>query len=79
MPVNLQVNPELKAQLHALAEQTHRDEIELANEAIKNFIATERHMLNKVKEGLAQANCGEFVADEEMEAFFEEHSLPAEE
>lgn len=76
MPANLQVNPELKAELSALAKQTHRDEIELVNEALGSYIAWEKRMLNKIREGLAQADRGEFVDDEEMEAFFEQHSLP---
>ncbi|PKD39283.1 CopG family transcriptional regulator [Methylomonas sp. Kb3] len=77
MPVTLQINPELKAQLSALAKQTHRDETELANQAIGNFIAWENGMLDKIKEGLAQADRGEFVDDAEMAAFFEQHSSPS--
>jgi len=77
MPVNLQVSPELKAQLIALAKQTHRDETELTNQAIGNFIAWENGMLNKIKEGLAQADRGEFVDSEEMASFFEQHTLPS--
>lgn len=76
MPANLQVNSELKAELSALAQQTHRDETELANEALENYIAWEKQALTKIMEGLAQAELGEFVADEEMDAFFEQHSLP---
>jgi predicted transcriptional regulator len=76
MPANLQVNPELKAELSALARQTHRDETELANEALENYIAWEKQALNKIREGLVQAERGEFVAEEEMDAFFEQHSLP---
>jgi len=71
MPVNLQVSSELKAELSALAKQTHRDEIELVNEALENYIAWEKRMLNNIREGLAQADSGEFVADEEMDMFFE--------
>ena len=76
MPVNLQVSSELKAELSALAKQTHRDEIELVNEALGNYIAWEKRMLNNIREGLAQADRGEFIADEEMDMFFEQHSLP---
>lgn len=76
MPVNLQVSSELKAELRALAKQTHRDETELANEALRNYITWEKRMLNNIREGLAQADRGEFVADEEMDMFFEQHSLP---
>lgn len=75
-PATLQVNPELKAELNALARQTHRDETELANEALENYIAWEKQALNKIREGLAQADRGEFATDEEMDAFFEQHSLP---
>ena len=75
MPVNLRVSPKLKAELGLLAKQTRRDETELANEALEHYIHWENRMLSNIKQGLAQAERGEFVDDEEMASFFEQHVL----
>ncbi len=70
----LEINPDLKAQLHLLAEETHRTETELANEALTAFLEHDRYIRTKIQKGLDQATRGEFVPDDEMEAFFAEHS-----
>ena len=49
-------------QLDLLAEEIHRSESELANEAVALY--------------LAQAQRGEFVTDEEMEVFFTRYTDP---
>lgn len=66
----LEIRPELKMQLDHLAEETHRNENELANEAVTLYLAQQRRIIGQIQEGLAQAQRGEFVTDEEMEAFF---------
>lgn len=70
----LEINPDLKAQLHDLAEETHRTETDLANEALAAFIENDRYIRAKIQKGLEQAMGGEFVPDAEMEAFFAEHA-----
>lgn len=74
MKAVLEINPDLKAQLHHLAEETHRTETELANEALTAFLEHDRYIRAKVQKGLDQAIRGEFVPDAEMEAFFAEHA-----
>ena len=74
MKAVLEINPDLKAQLHHLAEETHRTETELANEALAAFIEHDRYIRAKILKGLDQAARGEFVLDAEMEAFFAEHT-----
>ena len=66
----LEIRPEIRAGLHALAAETHRGEADLVNEALAAFLAHERWALARMREGLAQAERGDFVPDEEMEAFF---------
>jgi predicted transcriptional regulator len=66
----LEIRPELKMQLDHLAEETHRNESELANEAVTLYLAQQRRIIGQIQEGLAQAQRGEFMTDEEMEAFF---------
>ena len=66
----LEIRPELKMQLDHLAEEIHRSESELANEAVTLYLAQQHRIIGRIQEGLAQAQRGEFVSDEEMEAFF---------
>ena len=72
----VEIRPELKMQLDHLAEEIHRSESELANEAVSLYLAQQRRIIGRIHEGLAQAQRGEFVTDEEMEAFFACHTDP---
>ena len=72
----LEIRPELKIQLDHLAEEIHRSESELVNEAVALYLAQQRHIIGRIHEGLAQAQCGEVVTDEEMEAFFARYTDP---
>ncbi|MFA6901629.1 MAG: hypothetical protein WC236_00960 [Gallionellaceae bacterium] len=49
----LEIRPELKMQLDHLAEITHRDENELANEAVTLYLAQQRRIIGQIQEGLA--------------------------
>ena len=72
----LEIRSDLKTQLDHLAEESHRSESELANEAVALYLAQQRRITARIQEGLAQAQRGEFVTDEEMEAFFARHTEP---
>ena len=76
MSAILEIAPELRAELENLARSTHRDKSELANEAIRQYVDHELRMLEKIRAGLVQAERGDFVPDQEMEAFFQEHAAP---
>ncbi len=75
MSATLTIKPDLKAKLETLANVMHRDQSELANEAIGLYVEHETLMLEKIRNGLAQAERGEFVPDGEMDAFFAEHGF----
>jgi predicted transcriptional regulator len=66
----LEIRSDLKIQLDLLAEESHRSESDLANEAVALYLAQQRRISARIQEGLAQAQRGEFVSDEDMEAFF---------
>jgi predicted transcriptional regulator len=66
----LNIRPDIRAGLHALAEETHRGETEMLNEALAAYLAHERWAISRMRVGLAEADWGEFVPDEQMEAFF---------
>lgn len=72
----LEIRSDLKIQLDHLAEESHRSESDLANEALSLYLAQQRRIAARIQEGLAQAQSGEFVTDEEMEAFFARYTEP---
>jgi RHH-type transcriptional regulator, rel operon repressor / antitoxin RelB len=72
----LEVRSDLKIQLDHLAEESHRSKSDLANEALSLYLAQQRRIAARIQEGLAQAQRGEFVTDEEMEAFFARYTEP---
>lgn len=72
----LEIRSDLKMQLDHLAEESHRSESELANEAVAQYLAQQHRIIGRIQEGLAQAQRGEFVTDEEMEAFFARYTEP---
>lgn len=73
---SLEIRSDLKIQLDHLAEESHRSESDLANEAVALYLAQQRRIAARIQEGLAQAQRGEFVSDEDMEAFFARYSEP---
>ncbi|ADE13183.1 CopG family ribbon-helix-helix protein [Sideroxydans lithotrophicus] len=72
----LEIRTDLKDQLDQLAEASHRSESDLANEALSLYLVQQRRITARIQEGLAQAQRGEFVTDEEMEAFFARYTQP---
>ena len=72
----LEIRTDLKMQLDHLAEEIHRSESDLANEAVALYLAQQHRIIGRIQEGLAQAQRGEFVTDEEMEAFFARYTDP---
>jgi len=69
----LEISPDIKAKLHHLAEESHRSEAELANEALSAFIEHDSYIRARILKGLGQAQHNEFVPDAEMEQFFAKH------
>lgn len=76
MAAVLEIEPELRAELEKLARSTHRDQSDLANEAIRLYVEHEVRMLENIRAGLVQAERGDFVPDEEIDAFFLEYAAP---
>ena len=72
----VQIRPDLKAKLDDLAAETHRNQSELANEALAAYLEHEQRNIAKIREGLEQARRGEFAPGEEVKAFFARHGKP---
>lgn len=72
----LEIRADLKAQLDHLAEESQRSESELANEAVALYLVQQRRITARIQEGLEQAQRGDFVTDDDMEAFFARYTKP---
>ena len=70
------VDPEKVAFLDALAAAQDRDRSYLINEALEQYIAHRRWMVEETRKAVAEADAGEFLSDEESEAFMRELSAP---
>ena len=68
--MTLRIEDSIKEQLEKLAQATHRTKSFLASEAIKNYISMNEWQINVIKEGLEEADRGEFASDEEVKAVF---------
>lgn len=66
----LEIRPDPKMQLAHLAEESHRSKSDLANGAVTLYIGQLSRIAARIHEGLAQALRGEFVSDDDVEAFF---------
>jgi predicted transcriptional regulator len=66
--ITARVDPETVAFLDELAATMDRDRSYLINEALEQYIAHRRWMVEEIKKAVAEADAGMFVGDEEMEA-----------
>jgi predicted transcriptional regulator len=63
------MDPELKARLERLAKATHRSRSYLASEAIRRFVELEEWQVQGIGEALVQADRGEGVEHEQVDAW----------
>lgn len=64
--LTVQLTPACLQQLAELAQATSRDPREIAAEAIEAYVASEREWIERVNEGIRQADAGEFATEEEV-------------
>jgi predicted transcriptional regulator len=74
MTATVAIRPDLQTRLGSLATETHRSESELVNEALESYLQRTQLYITKLKQRVAEADAGQFVADDEMERFFLTHS-----
>ncbi len=63
----VQLEPATRAELERLAQATARDVAELIREAVDAYLDVQRWHVKSIREGLRQADAGEFATDEEVE------------
>jgi predicted transcriptional regulator len=70
--MEVQFAPEQEAQLTQIATHAGTDPARLVKDAALRLIQHEAHFRAAVREGLAQADQGEFIEEEEMDARLEQ-------
>jgi predicted transcriptional regulator len=61
-PITVRTDKQTIKQLDTLAAQTDRSRNYLVNQAIDEFLALRRYQIQKIQQGIASADRGEFVA-----------------
>lgn len=73
MTTTLEIRSDLQAKLGSLANEMHRSESELVNEALESYLQRTQLYIAKLKQRVAEADAGQFASDEDMEKFFITH------
>jgi RHH-type rel operon transcriptional repressor/antitoxin RelB len=66
--LQLRLSKETATQIEQLAQATGQDQSQLAEQALRAYVAFEAEQLAKIHEGIADADAGRFVSREEVEA-----------
>ena len=68
----IKVDRKTKTRLQKLAKETRRAESRLAAEAIRSYVVEQEWQIAAIKEGIKEADAGNFVPDREVQAFLKE-------
>jgi RHH-type transcriptional regulator, rel operon repressor / antitoxin RelB len=68
--VQLRLSKSTAEQIEHLAQTTGQDQSQLAEEALRQYVAFETEQLAKIHRGLDDAKAGRFATDEQIEATF---------
>jgi len=68
--ITFRVDAQKRKALDAIAAGLDRDRSYILNEAIENYLEVHQWQLAHIKEGLRQADAGEFAKDSEVAAAF---------
>ncbi len=69
-PLNVRLPFELSCQLEALSKVTERTKTSLTVEALREFLEVQAWQVQDIKEGLGEADRGEFATEAEVNNFF---------
>lgn len=70
--MEVHLTPEKQAQLEQLAAWSGRNTEQLIHEAVERFLKEDSEFRAAVRAGLASLDRGEYLTEEEMDAFMEE-------
>ena len=68
--MSVRLSEDLSEQLEALAKATGRTKSFLAGQAIRDFISREAWQIAETQQAIIEAERGDFVSDDEMQARF---------
>ncbi len=66
--VSFRIDKTRKAELDAIAHAMERDRSYVLNRAVEDFIEINNWQIERIKEGIAAADAGDFASDEEVAA-----------
>jgi predicted transcriptional regulator len=66
--ITFRIDSDMKNALDAIAEGMDRDRSYILNEAVSAYLDTHRWQIDHIKEGLRQADAGEFATEAEVAA-----------
>ena len=66
----LEIPLELKVAIAEIAKRAQRPESDIAADALRAYLQRNAEYLRRVRTGIEQADRGEFIPDEDMEALF---------
>lgn len=75
--MTIRLEPELKSRLDQLAEATHRSKSFLAAEAIRDFVELNEWQVQEIKDGLKEADDGDFATDDAVNKTFRKWGVNA--
>jgi len=64
--MTITLEPSLRQRLEALSQETQRDETALIEEALSHFLDLQEWQRQRIEQGLAAADRGEFITDDDM-------------
>ena len=73
----IRLDDETLAKLDALAADTDRSRNWLATKAIEQYVELNAWQIERIKEGVAEADRGEFATEEEVETVFAKYRTKA--
>jgi predicted transcriptional regulator len=73
----IRLDDEMLAKLDALAADTDRSRSWIAARAIEDYVALNAWQIARIKDGIAQADRGEFATDAEVRAVFDKYRTKA--
>ena len=73
----IRLDDEMLAKLDALAADTDRSRSWIAARAIEDYVALNAWQIARIKDGIAEADRGEFATDEEVRAVFDKYRTKA--
>lgn len=73
----IRLDDEMLAKLDALAADTDRSRNWIAAKAIESYVELNAWQIARIKEGIAEADRGEFATQDEVEAVFAKYRIRA--